>query len=639
MCGIFALLNNNTTFSNEIIKKAFDKGAKRGPEYSILKNIDNKTTFGFHRLAINGLDAISHQPLEIGSIKLVCNGEIYNYQELYKMLDVEPTTNSDCEIIIHLYEKYGIEHTVKLLDGVYAFILYDYRQDSTHPVVHSARDPYGVRPLYVLQISSDNTNLQPPDTHTNITYEKIIAFASEIKVLSSLLNANDKTLTIGISNMVSFSQNTNPSFQQGSLPFTITQFQPGTIDTYVCEFKTNSFWKKTSSYRFFIPSYSTRLFDKYSPEFKNTAQKEICRLLNVAVKKRVVGTSDRPIACLLSGGLDSSLITALVNKYYDKTLETYSIGMKGSEDLVRAREVAKHLGTKHTEIELTKEEFFNAIPETIAAIESYDTTTVRASVGNYLIGKYIAQHSEAKVIFNGDGSDELAGGYIYFLKAPDDIEFDKECRRLLSNISFFDVLRSDKSISSNGLEPRTPFLDRDFTNYYLSLPISIRNPMSQCFYILNKNSCEKFLLREAFSLFEPDLLPKEVLWRTKEAFSDGVSGNDGSWYQIIDKQLEDIEFTPSTVSNYQNYLLQKINSPATREQQYYREIYDNLYPNTAGNLPYFWMPQYVNATDSSARSLSIYNNAKVNANKSNGDTKKKNDSTNDHNANIMTCAL
>ena len=138
-------------------------------------------------------------------------------------------------------------------------------------------------------------------------------------------------------------------------------------------------------------------------------------MLNIAVKKRVLGTSDRPIACLLSGGLDSSLITALVNKYYGKTLETYSIGMKGSEDLVRAREVAKHLRTKHTEIELTKEEFFDAIPETIEAIESYDTTTVRASVGNYLIGKYISQNSDAKVIFNGDGSDELTGGYIYFL--------------------------------------------------------------------------------------------------------------------------------------------------------------------------------------------------------------------------------
>ena len=125
-------------------------------------------------------------------------------------------------------------------------------------------------------------------------------------------------------------------------------------------------------------------------------------------------------------------------------LETYSIGMKGSVDLQRAKEVADHLGTNHTSIELTKEEFFDAIPYVIYAIESYDTTTVRASVGNYLIGKYIIDHSEAKVIFNGDGSDELTGGYLYFLNAPSDLDFDFECRRLLKDISRFDVLRSDK---------------------------------------------------------------------------------------------------------------------------------------------------------------------------------------------------
>ena len=253
MCGIFALLNNNTTFSKDIIQKSFEKGAKRGPEYSTLNTIDNKTVFGFHRLAINGLDSISHQPIVIDTIKLICNGEIYNYKELYKIIGIEPTTNSDCEIIIHLYKKYGIEHTLKMIDGVYAFILYDFRQNSTHPIIHAARDPYGVRPLYTLQVSPNNSDLMPPDTQTNITYEKIIGFASEVKVLSSLLNAYDKTLTMGVSNMVSFTQNTNHSFQHSSLPFTITQFQPGTVETYVCEFKTNSYWKKTNSYSFFIP--------------------------------------------------------------------------------------------------------------------------------------------------------------------------------------------------------------------------------------------------------------------------------------------------------------------------------------------------------------------------------------------------
>ena len=131
--------------------------------------------------------------------------------------------------------------------------------------------------------------------------------------------------------------------------------------------------------------------------------------------------------------------------------------MKGSEDLINAKIVSEYLKTDHTEIILTPDEFFNAIPEVIKTIESYDTTTVRASVGNYLIGKYISKNTDIKVVFNGDGSDELTGGYLYFLKSPDNISFDKECKNLLNNIHYFDVLRSDKCISSHGLEPRTPF--------------------------------------------------------------------------------------------------------------------------------------------------------------------------------------
>lgn len=196
-----------------------------------------------------------------------------------------------------------------------------------------------------------------------------------------------------------------------------------------------------------------------------------------AIKKRCYIT-ERPIACLLSGGLDSSLVTALVNEYHKdistEPLETYSIGLEGSEDLKYAKIVADYLGTKHTEILLKEEDFICAINEVIYAIESYDTTTVRASIGNYLLGKYISENSNAKVIFNGDGSDELCGGYLYMHACPDEIEFDKETRRLLKNIHAFDVLRSDKCISSHGLEPRTPFLDRSWVQYYLSIHPSVR---------------------------------------------------------------------------------------------------------------------------------------------------------------------
>jgi asparagine synthase (glutamine-hydrolysing) len=324
----------------------------------------------------------------------------------------------------------------------------------------------------------------------------------------------------------------------------------------------------------------------------------ICEMLNLAVKKRVVGTSERPIACLLSGGLDSSLITALVNKYYDGVLETYSIGMKGSEDLRNARIVADHLGTKHHEIIVTPEKFFEAIPDVIRDIESYDTTSVRASVGNYLIGKYISENSDAKVILNGDGSDELTGGYIYMLKAPNSTEFDRESRRLLKDIYLFDVLRSDKSMSSHGLEPRTPFLDKYWVDYYLRIPSEIRADVSH-----NGKRIEKYLLRQSFQENEPDLLPSEILWRNKEAFSDGVSGHAGSWFEFIQKKVAEIKTPNSSAAQETTQTTYKVNPPKTKEQEYYREIFEKVYPDCASIVPYFWMPKYVNTDDCSALTI------------------------------------
>ena len=274
--------------------------------------------------------------------------------------------------------------------------------------------------------------------------------------------------------------------------------------------------------------------------------------------------------------------------------------MPGSEDLKYAELVAKHLGTKHTSVVVSEEDFFNAIPEVIKAIESYDTTTVRASVGNYLLGKYIKQHSEAKVIFNGDGSDEVTGGYLYFKAAPNDVEFDRECKRLLSNIYAFDVLRSDKCISSHGLEPRTPFLDRGFVDYYLSLPAAIRN---------TNIVQEKQLLRRAFKVCDPTLLPEVVLWRRKEAFSDGVSPAQRSWYQIIEARVGVPSSVSLAVSPYYNSLCERGQGgtvPTTPEQVYYRSLYDSFYPDSAYIVPYFWMPNFVEAKDASARTLELY---------------------------------
>jgi asparagine synthase (glutamine-hydrolysing) len=312
---------------------------------------------------------------------------------------------------------------------------------------------------------------------------------------------------------------------------------------------------------------------------------------------------------LLSGGLDSSLIAALVSNYYKKNnistpLETYSIGLQESEDLKYAKIVAEWIESKHTEIIVSEKDMFDAIPEVIYAIESYDTTTVRASIGNYLLGKYISKNSDAKVIFNGDGSDELFGGYLYMNNCPDDIEFDKETRRLLKDIYLFDVLRSDKSISSHGLEPRTPFLDRSFVNLVLSLPPYYRNHK-------NFDATEKYILRKGFCHnnlcynYKPilnhkdnQLLPDSILFRKKEAFSDGVSSKGRSLYLILQ------EFISVQLNIEEN--TNKYKPCIETEKYYYKKIFEGYYPNCSHILPYFWMPKYTDAKDPSARTLNIY---------------------------------
>ena len=574
MCGIFTLLNSNENMKT--IETEFIKGKSRGPEFSKLDNNYIKMILGFHRLAINGLNEISNQPLVINDIVLICNGEIYNYKTLYNYMDIEPVTGSDCEVIIHLYLKYGIEQTLTMLDGVFSFILYDNRiSEDLNNKLYVARDPYGVRPLYYLKSNGKN--------HLN-TY----GFASELKCLEKLYNSNISS-------------------------YSIEQFIPGTYSIFNLSNKVSCQWIPIKEFvPYFIPSLpQTYLLGETEDTVINIINQDImyeniAYFLKIAVHKRCL-TTERPIACLLSGGLDSSLISALVSDYYkmnnfDKQLETYSIGLADSEDLKYARIVSDYIGSKHTEIVVTEQEMFDAIPEVIYTIESYDTTTVRASIGNYLLGKYIACHSDAKVIFNGDGSDELFGGYLYMNNCPDDIEFDKESRRLLKDIHTFDVLRSDKSISSNGLEPRTPFLDRTLTNYVLSIPPYFRNHK-------NFGAPEKNLLRNAFSSSYflnsegTQLLPDDILWRKKEAFSDGVSCHGRSLYQILQEKIAE-KLNSDAKNNNKKYI-----ASIQTEKYYYKKLFDEYYPNCGQILPYFWMPQYTNAVDPSARTLSFYNSS------------------------------
>ena len=545
MCGIFGLIGYDSKIHEglSIIEDKFNKGNGRGPENSSFDIVNNQYPYknnlpceiicGFHRLAINGYKKdSSEQPIIKNGCLLICNGEIYNWKELSKISGTSCDSGSDCEIIINLYVKYGPSATLQLLDGVFSFLLIDIKKNK----FLIARDAYGVRPLFIWK---NNTSKLP------------LLISSELKMGKDLID------TIPV------------QFKPGS--YIYSSFLYG-VDL------NNHMYSECNS---FIDNSSTDII---------TIREIIKDTLTNAVKKRVDNT-DREIACLLSGGLDSSLITALVVnicKENDsaKKIHTWSIGMEGSEDLKYARKVSEYLGTIHHEIKLTEKEFIDAIPHVIYAIESNDTTTVRASVGNYLICKYISEQSDAKVIFNGDGSDEVTGGYLYFHHAPDSIEFDKECRRLLKDIHLFDVLRSDRTISCHGLEARTPFLDRNFVQTYLSISPEIRN------HNIDKK-CEKYLLRSSFS--EMNILPHEVLWRTKEAFSDGVSKSTKSWFEII-----------------QDYASKKFNIKDKKiaEQYYYDKIFKYHYGSseyTSKIMPYKWMPKFIDAEDSSARTLKIYN--------------------------------
>lgn len=539
MCGIFALLNvSPKNIPNDIIEYNFNFLKNRGPEYSILKKYKEPADFilGFHRLAINGLDDNSNHPLMLDdNLYLICNGEIFNHRELIEKINCKVETNSDCEIILHLYKKYGIEHTLNLLDGEFSFILVDTKKNKTFV----ARDPLGVRPLFYWK-------------HSKLP---LYGFASEIKGLNLL-----ETSTAG----------------------NIVHVEPGNYYEFSISGYDNKVWSLDSKVRY----YTLGLSWNKNIE-KNAMLEQIRTNLIKAVEKRV-DNSERPIACLLSGGLDSSLVVSIASaclKRQNKVLETYSIGLRGSTDYKYAKMVSDFCGTNHHHYEVDEETMINSIPNVIRAIESYDTTTVRASVGNYLIGKYISENSDAKVILNGDGSDELCGGYLYFHKCPDSTEFDYECRRLLRDIHKYDALRSDRCISCHGLEPRTPFLDKNFVDSYLSYSE----------YIRNHNECkkpEKYLLREAFFGY----LPKEVLNRKKEAFSDGVSSLTRSWFEIIQENKKHETYRQAD----------SFNTPKTNEQICYRNIFDVWYKNYSENIPYYWMPKYVNANDASARTLDVY---------------------------------
>lgn len=535
MCGIWAALKA-AGFTTEQALNYVKKLEPRGPEYTALNDISG-VLLGFTRLAINGLTPLGHQPFLQPNTATVCNGEIYNYKELAVRWNLElPEGTSDCAIIPHLASKLSPTELVRTLDGVFAFA---HVNTQTNQLL-VARDPFGVRPLFEAQYADGST-----------------IWSSEIKAFPS--NYTE-----------------------------IQPFPPGTWKLY-----NTITGDLVSMYKYHeVPHVKIAAFG--FPNGISLAKVALHDSLTSAVKKRLL--SDRPIGALLSGGLDSSLIAAIAArelKRDNKKLHTFSIGMPGSTDLVYARMVAEFIKSKHHEVVVTPEDFLNAIPQVIHDIESYDITTVRASVGNWLIGKYIKENTDIKVVFNGDGSDEIGGGYLYFYKAPSDEEFEAESERLLKEIHLYDVLRSDRSMASHGLEARTPFLDKNVVATWRAIATYLRRPKA-----LNSEGrgamIEKFILREAF--VHDHYLPLDVLMRKKEAFSDGVSATTDSWY------LKTSEYAKTLTQTTQTYTH---NPPKTDEARWYRQLFTESYGDKAATLiPRMWLPRWIEgATDPSARTL------------------------------------
>lgn len=539
MCGIWAALNS--TMTKEEALEYIKTLEARGPEYTAITDISGSNVFlGFTRLAINGLTPAGHQPFTHNNTYTICNGEIYNYNELASRWCMDlPEGTSDCAVIPHLAGKLNPTTFLRALDGVFALVYVN----PTHDTLLVARDPYGVRPLFEAQ------------------------YADGSKVWSSELKGIPKGYT------------------------SVAPFAPGSYSHY--SLRTGMLINHTTYHT--IPYVKIAGFG--SPNHRIYAKEALRESLTSAIKKRLL--SDRPIGALLSGGLDSSLVAAIAAQELRKNgqrLSTFSIGMPGSTDLVHARMVADYIRSKHHEIVVTPEDFLAAIPDVIKAIESYDITSVRASVGNWLLGKYIKEHTDIKVVFNGDGSDEVGGGYLYFYAAPSDEEFEAESERLLQDIHIFDVLRSDRSMAAHGLEARTPFLDKNVVATWRAIDTYWRRPRKN-----NEEGrgaqMEKSILRDAFA--KDHLLPIEVLLRKKEAFSDGVSSTTDSWYL---RAANYAKSTPNVVLEPKEY---NHNPPMTEEARWYRNLFVQHYGDEASPvIPYMWLPKWIaGATDPSARTL------------------------------------
>ena len=553
MCGIFGLTSTTTNLFVKELLLGSELIRPRGPERS--HHIQTNQMFlSFHRLAINGLSSQKDQPYTYQwndkTVYLLCNGEIYNAPELYYQVTNQHFVKgmSDVEVIYHVwkYVDYDFKKLNQKLLGEYALAIVTVSADETIDTIYLSTDYVSVRPLFF---------------YVDETY---VGFSSLLKGLSIL------------------------SF----LDHTKIQRLPGNHQVIIdCK------------------SYNSMKIEKYSEDpvclytrNQEEIQRNIVDTLNQSVKDRLL--SDRKIGCLLSGGLDSSLTSALIAKYAKQQnikIHTFAIGLEGSPDCKYAKIVADHIGSEHTEIIITEEQALSVIPEVVRILESFDITTIRASVWQYLLAQYISQHHpDIKVIIAGEGSDELLG-YVYLKAAPNEEEFQRETEKLLHEIHLFDGIRADRCISHFGLEARFPFLDERFVRLILSIEPKYK--------MHTEEHCEKWILRESFRQLETELLPHNVLFRPKAAMSDACSKIERSWFQIVQEYIE-------KKSDLEKQLLFPVNwcIPISVESTYFRRKWQEHFPESCSHvIPHFWLPNQKwlpNTTDPSARTLNFYHGEK-----------------------------
>ena len=517
MCGIVAILNVKEQ-TQQLRQKALGMSHKirhRGPDWSGIY-CGGSAILAHERLSIVDPES-GGQPLFSPDRQqiLAVNGEIYNHQEIRQRYEgkYEFQTGSDCEVILALYQDKGIDF-LEELNGIFAFVLYDEKRDE----FLIARDPIGVIPLYI-GYDADGT----------------VYVASELKALEGQCQ----------------------------------RYEPFLPGHYLWSGDLNS---QLSTLNFQLKKYYQRDWFDYDAVKDNDASSEdIRQALREAVRRQLM--SDVPYGVLLSGGLDSSVISAIAERYSEMRIEdnsqtkaywprlhSFAVGLKGAPDLAKARMVAEHIGTVHHEINYTIQEGLDAIRDVIYFIETYDVTTVRASTPMYLLARVIKSMG-IKMVLSGEGADEIFGGYLYFHKAPDARAFHEETVRKLSKLHLYDCLRANKSLSAWGVEGRVPFLDKEF------LDVAMRtNPKAK---MCSGTTMEKRIVREAFS----DMLPDEIVWRQKEQFSDGVGY---SWIDTL-KQI-----TAEAVSDEQMAHAAErfpINPPKNKEEYYYRSIFAEHFPS------------------------------------------------------------